>query len=742
MKKYLILLLAVTLLGMTSCLVEENNIGENQLNESTIDFYKMKILPFFDFSSITDVNLSVQFKLMGGIPYEGASFEAYSGKPTITSEGYDFSKSAKHASFHLDKEGNFSSPLKLSKNINTLYLYSNSAGINQVFEVRRNAKNFTLSYEIPSNLKAININPLAARSVPGYNTFSTNAWDNKGLPFGIHNKFIQAGFLNRLNLLFSVSSAPGTNGNNITFGNGFTAEGRGTIVGFDGGPIYEYFPSYGQTVVLQNNFLLPESTSVELTFLDSDRAFNHALGYKYKKPGDLSFTEVITFPNTGKDTQNNPVLLTGHSIKLKDLSNNSTNFPAGTEIGLFVVERSFNPSTGSVDSGQLKISQDEIANIKGNNQNITRRFVALKYPEETANISIDHPISTTNSIIMGFEQHYREDFATDGGFTNQFTDNLGYGDVKVMLTFPSLNVDQFSNLAVKSVGNPLPNMPYYESIRGAEQWNFTYHPAENAYTRVMFEDNWPSLGDADFNDMVVDYNYVVKTGTRSLVGEVAMDFKLIAVSAAHNNSFGVRLVGMPEHHSIGKINKNGTNVGDPSPESIPSSFIVFGNVNTILGNDCLNTPDRTKNGACAEAFDDDYRSRFSVFYDKTALLTDFSFAPFIYVNGNRGREINLMGTVPSALADARYFGRDSDNTGTGTSYSTKADNSLGFGEGLPWVIQTPAKIELPQDRVQINKAYPDLVLWATTGSVPGGGEWYSNKIPEFTNRNKGLRPTP
>ncbi|WP_304888916.1 LruC domain-containing protein [Rhodonellum sp.] len=643
----------------------------------------------------------------------------------------------------MDKDGNFSSPLKIAKNINTLYLYSASSGINQVYEVTRSGKDFKFSYEIPKDPKSsAGTNPLSLRTIPGYSTLSTNAWNDSGLPtVGLHNKFIQSGFLNRLDILFAVSTGPQTNLNNLTFES--NANGRQRAVGFNSTTfttIYEFFATFGQNVVLEQNFVLPKATSVELTFLDSDRRYNHSVGYKYKKPGDVNFTEVITFPNTGNNGESQPVLLTGHSISLKDVSNGSTIFPIGTEIGLFILERAFDSSNGSLDTSKLKISQDAETDQKGDNQNITRRFVALKYPSFSGGVSVDHPISLTNSIIVGFEQNYRADYPAGFSATGDFVLNTDYGDVKLMLTFPSLNPSEFSSLAEKNPGTPLPSMPYYNNFLGIELFNYTYHPAENAYTRVMFEDNWPSLGDADFNDMVVDYNYVVKTGTRSLIGEVEMDFRLIGVSAAYNNSFGVRLIGMPAHHSLKMTNRSPADIALPIAESIPGSFIVFKDVNTIINNDCLNTPDRTKNGVCAEAFDDDYNVKFSVVYDRTAVLADFSFSPFIYVNGNRGREINLIGTSPSTLADSRYFGQGSDDTGVGTSYSTKAINTMGFGQGLPWAIQTPAQIELPKDRVQINLAYPDLVQWATTGAVSGPGNWYDTKAAEKTNRNKGKRP--
>jgi LruC domain-containing protein len=58
---------------------------------------------------------------------------------------------------------------------------------------------------------------------------------------------------------------------------------------------------------------------------------------------------------------------------------------------------------------------------------------------------------------------------------------------------------------------------------------------------LAFEDNWPSKGDYDFNDVVVDYNINTVTNAQNQVVEVIGEFTLRASGATYNNGFGFQL---------------------------------------------------------------------------------------------------------------------------------------------------------------------------------------------------------
>src|SRR5688500_4641944 len=50
----------------------------------------------------------------------------------------------------------------------------------------------------------------------------------------------------------------------------------------------------------------------------------------------------------------------------------------------------------------------------------------------------------------------------------------------------------------------------------------SFVPAETEYATLLFEDNWPSRGDLDFNDAVLLYNYAVYHDAAGAVTGVRM----------------------------------------------------------------------------------------------------------------------------------------------------------------------------------------------------------------------------
>jgi LruC domain-containing protein len=57
---------------------------------------------------------------------------------------------------------------------------------------------------------------------------------------------------------------------------------------------------------------------------------------------------------------------------------------------------------------------------------------------------------------------------------------------------------------------------------------------------LAFEDLWPSTGDYDFNDLVVDYDFKIKNN-QEFVKSITATFVLKAYGASSHNGFGFTL---------------------------------------------------------------------------------------------------------------------------------------------------------------------------------------------------------
>ena len=70
----------------------------------------------------------------------------------------------------------------------------------------------------------------------------------------------------------------------------------------------------------------------------------------------------------------------------------------------------------------------------------------------------------------------------------------------------------------------------------------SYFPAKDEYGTLMFEDMFPSMGDFDYNDLIIRYNVTVKKNSNtSAVKEIIWKQSLIAVGADYDNGFSTEL---------------------------------------------------------------------------------------------------------------------------------------------------------------------------------------------------------
>src|SRR5690606_16931813 len=64
------------------------------------------------------------------------------------------------------------------------------------------------------------------------------------------------------------------------------------------------------------------------------------------------------------------------------------------------------------------------------------------------------------------------------------------------------------------------------------------------FSTLMFEDLWPSKGDFDFNDIVVDYRINRITNANNKVVKIDAKFVLRAIGASYKNGFAFQFDGL------------------------------------------------------------------------------------------------------------------------------------------------------------------------------------------------------
>lgn len=229
----------------------------------------------------------------------------------------------------------------------------------------------------------------------------------------------------------------------------------------------------------------------------------------------------------------------------------------------------------------------------------------------------------------------------------------------------------------------------------------THYPSENDWGTIAFEDLWPAMGDYDFNDLVASYHV---TQYRSQdESTVAMEFLLRVdwVGAGYQNALAVALpidrqrVIKVEGSVSARLDETGLEPGidqmvtflfdDPGQLGGQPTRIVV-HFRTPLKDWELGTP---------------------------------PFDPFLVVDGDRGREVHLIGKPPTAKANQSMLGSEDDNG----NYATTS--------GLPWAILLPEAWDWPVEKASIQLGYLEFVGWAESGGAILK-DWYR---PKANNRN-------
>ncbi len=263
-----------------------------------------------------------------------------------------------------------------------------------------------------------------------------------------------------------------------------------------------------------------------------------------------------------------------------------------------------------------------------------------------------------------------------------------------------------------------------------------FYPSESGYATWAFEDNWPSKGDYDFNDLVVRYRLALRT-VNNAATEMRITAAVVARGASFRSGFAISL---PIPQSAGAL----ASLGCPGTAVTPvddgdanhSTYVIIPDTSTVLAAEgCIffNTDDTEGcNGNGAEfTLTIALPANSGITADTLAMGVN----PFIFRVGEPGIEVHLPGFAPTAAADALLFGTKDDATTvvegapSGHYYLTATN--------LPWAIDVPDAWSWPTETTEVVAAYSDFSDWAQSNGRDSP-TWFSN--PGSFSGTAGLGP--
>lgn len=464
-------------------------------------------------------------------------------------------------------------------------------------------------------------------------------------------------------------------------------------------------PTYNSQYLADNietNTIITKRADVWVTFVHEGAGYKNVLGY-YTYPvdtppqstGDIDSLHII-FPNVSYSGSGGG-LVSGDKVHLGK-------FDPGTAIGWFLIANGYNSGSNTVGNGYHGVFSNKEINPEASLS--LRQHNVLLYDE------------TRDVIILGFE-----DLKRDAGSDDDFNDAIFFVTSNPIEAIASQNLES-AKKAIDTDGDGVydfeDDYPFDPTKSSS-----SYTPASSTYGSFCFEDSWPNMGDYDFNDLVIDYNYEFNTNAFNDVTSIDATFTVQAIGASYKNGFGLQLDVEPsavKSVSGQNITENYINLSSNGTESGQSKacIIVFDNAHKQMRRANDATYVNTEKGTSRV---DSVVFSITIEFNSGVHLSDLGKAPynvFLISAATRGREVHMMDYEPTDLANESFFGSGADlsDPNIGRYYQNK--------ENMPWVIHTPTTFNYPAERENIFQCYPYFETWAESEGRTSG-DWYQNK---------------
>ncbi len=441
--------------------------------------------------------------------------------------------------------------------------------------------------------------------------------------------------------------------------------------------------------------------TVSVTFLNEGAGYRNAFGYFLYDPSDppTAVTDVgdhkLIFPNASKWSGGQ--LLQGDTVPM------DVTLTAGQAMGFFVMSNAYGWGTSTNNA--------ELQSIGAHGQPFYSLADLNPEPAELRQHNVVFYDESTELLVIGFEDLDRR------GADNDFNDLIF--SVEATPVAALVGVDE-TGAAETGGFDPLVEPP--EPPPGST----TFYPSSSGFATLMFEDLWPSMGDYDFNDLVVSYRMAVSKDVDDAVQSIEMTYRIQAVGAAFHNGFALHLPNVQGSNVKSARLSYGGEETALAPEVGPSEtvFILSADVWQDVTNDC---PMFRTISSCMSQISEQFT--FTVeFHDAVTEQSIGSppFDPFIFASASHPRgsydarawEVHLKEFSGTSVFNASLFGVLDD--------ASNSVNSFVNANNMPWAMNISDAFAHASESKDILLAYPDFEQWVLSAGAEKP-DWYKKE---------------
>jgi len=242
-------------------------------------------------------------------------------------------------------------------------------------------------------------------------------------------------------------------------------------------------------------------------------------------------------------------------------------------------------------------------------------------------------------------------------------------------------------------------------------------PAEGHYGQLMFEDNWPSKGDLDFNDAVIAYNYKLFRNSDGLVTSFVLTMEPLAMGARLKSGIALRLpVSSTALLSASRSVGGGSPISLTAPAGESEVVVVIAqDVREFFNNQAglINV----QSGPMSDAPQIEVRMSFNAPFP--LVLGAEPFDLFYFRTNNERHQIHRPNYQGTDRMNAAFFGTADDGSSPGRWFVDSG--------GLPFVLALPQVSAWTQEFTALTSLYPNLSTFAASAGQQDQ-DFYSSSV--------------